>query len=195
MTRRPGHTKWKAAVCAVGTFLSGGQSFGQELADVTRLLSMRDDSSFSSLIASTSTKGYQLSDGSPIRFEDWYSGNWRDLSVTWMTQVDDNASLIWGLGTGEKGLKYQIDPSLQLGMVYQFRPRENEAFSFTLSTVFGGALSEDTCSADFGAIGGVQEVNCRLAASPLPPAETLNYVYDAQPRSSSRVELRYEFRF
>ena len=181
--------------CVAAWMVAALPCVAQDLSDATRIYSVRDDTGLSSLMATTSTKGYSLSDGSPVRFEDWYQAGWRDLSVTWMTQIDDHSGLIWGMGTGERGEKYRIDPSLRLGFVYRVQPRQNEALFLSVSSVFGGHLSEDTCTANYGAIGGEQEVNCRLASTPLPPSETLDYVFDLQPRSANKVELRYEFRF
>ena len=49
------------------------------------------------------------------------------------------------------------------------------------------------CTADYGAIGGVQAVNCRLAASQLDPAETLRHLEQERDRSPSSPseEVRY----
>jgi hypothetical protein len=54
-------------------------------------------------------------------------------------------------------------------------------------------MEEKTCVADYGDIGGIQAVNCRLAATALEPAETLQYLYNEKP--SSYFRLGYQFNF
>ena len=61
--------------------------------------------------------------------------------------------------------------------------------------MLGGTLHEKSCSADYGQIGGVQEVNCRLAASTLPPAETLRYLLNEKPYNHNQVSLMLTWRF
>lgn len=49
--------------------------------------------------------------------------------------------------------------------------------------------------ADYGEIGGMQEVNCRLAAEPIPPNETLQYLVNEPGRNESRLSVTFEYRF
>jgi len=72
---------------------------------------------------------------------------------------------------------------------------DNSQLSLSVSVVLGGYLREKTCTADYGAIGGVQTVNCRLADSPLPPAETLIYLLDEPLGDLVSVTLRYQLKF
>jgi hypothetical protein len=60
---------------------------------------------------------------------------------------------------------------------------------------FGGKLKEKSCTADYGEIGGVQEVNCRLAATELPPAETLKYLLNERPLNYKIVNVQFRFEF
>lgn len=136
-----------------------------------------------------------LSDGTEYSFSRWYSSNWEDLRFTMMTPVSDNLGIYWGFGTGESGNKYQIDPSVKLGFIATEPVSENGLLSLSVSVVLGGYLREETCTADYGAIGGVQTVNCRLASSPLPPAETLDYLLDEPPTDQVSISLRYQLRF
>lgn len=61
--------------------------------------------------------------------------------------------------------------------------------------MFGGRLKEKTCSADYGEIGGVQTVNCRLAASTLQPAETLQYLMNEKPKQDMLISVKWTYRF
>lgn len=136
-----------------------------------------------------------LSDGTEYTFERWYRSNWVDLRFTFMTPISGNFGVYWGFGTGERGEKYEIDPSIKLGFV-SIRPiSENSYLSLSVSAVLGGYLQEKACTADYGAIGGVQTVNCRLADSPLPPSETLEYLLDEPPKDQVVVTLRYQLKF
>ena len=136
-----------------------------------------------------------LSDGSEYSFERYYSSNWEDLRITMMTPLSRNFGVYWGFGTGESGDKYQIDPSVKVGFVTTDEVSENGLLSLSVSVVLGGYLREESCSADYGAIGGVQSVNCRLASSPLSPEDTLDYLLNEPPGDQISVSLRYQLRF
>jgi hypothetical protein len=49
--------------------------------------------------------------------------------------------------------------------------------------------------ADFGDVGGVEQVNCRLAATEMAPAETLKYLVNELPPERHDVQIRYHFYF
>ena len=160
-----------------------------ELADVslgTGLSAMVQDESFG---------GYALSDGTYQSFEGWYSSDWKDLGIEWQTDLTPTFGLRWGMSTGEKGEKYQIEPSLTLGFVMTSVLSRNETLTFSASTRVGGNLTEETCIADYGEIGGVQTVNCRLAATPLPPSDTLQYLFNSAPPDRAELKLQYSFEF
>ena len=101
----------------------------------------------------------------------------------------------WGLSTGERGQKYRIEPGLKIGFLVQTEISRNSTISLSATTILAGMLTEETCIADYGAIGGVQTVNCRLAASTLPPAETLQHLFDDPPTDKIDLTLRYQLRF
>ncbi|MDA5093872.1 hypothetical protein O2N63_07210 [Aliiroseovarius sp. KMU-50] len=168
---------------------------GQEFLADTRLVEARMGSSLSSTVRKAEQGGYRLARGGEVRFSDWYSTSWQDLRLTWITALSKDLGIYWGFGTGERGGKYEIDPSLKLGFLAKQELDDGQTLMFAATTVLWGRLSEDSCIADYGAIGGVQEVNCRLAATPLPPADTLEYLYDAPPADRFVLSLTYDWRF
>lgn len=167
----------------------------QDFWERTHLVDMHSGSEFEGSIRRLGTGGYELSDGTPVDFRDWYHSNWTDLHAMWITQVTDNFGFYWGLSTGERAEKYEIDPSLKFGFITLFPINDASVISLSATTVFGGMLREKPCTADYGQIGGVQRVNCRLAASTLPPAETLGFMMKAKPADRLSISLRYMFRF
>ena len=176
-------------------FLIPSSAKAQEFLEDTHLVDIRAGEGLSNSIRQYRHGGYQLAHGDYVSFSDWYSSDWRDLHVTFMTQLSDELGLLWGFGTGEIGEKYKINPSLRLGFVWQNEVARNLRLSISATTVIGGKLREKPCTADYGAIGGVQRVNCRLAASFMAPAETLNYLVDESPADQVlfRLKLVYSF--
>ncbi len=117
------------------------------------------------------------------------------MRITLLSPVNANFGVIWGLGTGEGGEKYHIEPSLKIGFLATEPMGDNGLLSLAVTTVLGGYFREGSCTADYGPIGGVQSVNCRMADSTLPPAETLNYLLNQRPSDQLGVSLRYQLRF
>lgn len=142
-----------------------------------------------------STGTGNLAGGGTYSFEPWYRGDFADLRLTMITPVNPNFGVFWGFGTGESGEKYQIDPSVKVGFLAVEPVSDNATLSLSMAVVVGGYLREEACTADYGAIGGVQRVNCRLADSILPPDETLKYLIDAPPSDQVTLSLRYELKF
>lgn len=171
------------------TFLDGGVSFSA----ATYLVDVSQDSRLSRQIRSLQNGGFETADGQWVGFERWYASRWRDTKLSWMTQVNPNFGVTWGLSTGESAPKYTLAPGLQLGFIFQSQPHKNGHVAFSASTVLGGRLREKPCTANYGDIGGVQLVNCRLAASVLEPAATLNYLYNDKPGSTFKLTYRYSF--
>jgi hypothetical protein len=174
-----------ASLLPVFLFTSGIMGFcphaaAQELVPIS-LVDIGQGRGLSEAATSLGLGGYELADGTQVRFSDWYHSNFPELHAEFMTQLTEDFGIFWGLGTGEQGQKYTIDPSLRLGFIAQAHPNENSVLSLTVNTILGGKFTEKTCNADYGEIGGVQEVNCRLAASELPPQETLQYLATATP--------------
>jgi hypothetical protein len=139
--------------------------------------------------------GYELSDGKYVDFRKWYAQRWIDIQFDFMTQLNDDFGLLWGISTGEWGEKYRISPAFKIGLIGQKRFGANHSVSISVTKLFGGKLRERPCTADYGDIGGVQIVNCRLAASVLEPSETLGYLIKLKPRDHTWLGLRYQLRF
>ena len=169
-----------------GSLGISGPSVAQGLLENTSLVDIHSGSGLSDAVRSVSPSGFQLADGSDVRFSDWYTSRWQDVHVTWMTQLHDNVGFYWGFGAGERGQKYTIDPSLKLGFVLRHDLSDRSQLSLSATHTIGGGLSESSCTADYGAIGGVQTVNCRLAATELPPSETLQYLFDEPPEGKGK---------
>ena len=153
-----------ALFCAVATSAAA-------FMDETRLLDLRAGTSLSERVRAYQSRGYELSDGTPVIFGDWYRSEWPDVQALFLTPLDDDLGFIWGFGTGEKGGQYSIDPSLHLGFVLVRDIGETETLSLSVTGILGGRLSERPCTADYGSIGGIVSVNCRLAASAMRPAD------------------------
>lgn len=165
------------------------------LVETTYLVELRQGSSLSALASSLGNGGFETSGGSRVDFRPWYSSRWTDASIGWMTQVTPNFGLLYGFSTGERGPKYEIAPALKLGFVMQAQTGRNAFVSLRASTTVGGTLKEKPCSADYGQIGGVQTVNCRLAASLLPPEQTLGYLVREKPPDRHQLNLVFTWRF
>ncbi|MDO8887055.1 MAG: hypothetical protein Q7V16_00580 [Hydrogenophaga sp.] len=178
-----------ASLAATAASLDVGASFSS----ATYLIGVSQDNRLSRQVKGLQNGGFETSGGQWVGFERWYAPRWRDTKLTWMTQVNRNVGLTWGFSTGENAPKYSIQPGLQLGFIFQSQPHKNGYVAITGSTVVGGRLREKTCTANYGDIGGVQRVNCRLAASTLAPDTTLNYLINDKPESTLKVTYRYFF--
>lgn len=140
--------------------------------------------------------GYESAYGQWISFDRWYRpSGLKDTRLTWMTQLHPRFGLLWGMSTGEQGEKYRIDPAFKLGFVFQENFGRHAHVSVKASTLLGGRMREHPCTADYGAIGGVQQVNCRLAASTLAPSETLHYLINSAPADRDALHIRFVYEF
>jgi hypothetical protein len=178
---------------AVAFFASAAAAQG--FFESTYLLDIRQGTVRSAAVRAASRGGFELSDGSVVSFRDWYSSQWIDLQVDFLTRLSDDFGFIWGLTTGESGEKYHITPGFRIGFAYSASISETSNLSLSVSTTLGSILTERACTADYGDIGGVRRVNCRLAASALPPEETLRYRMRMNGLDDTRVAVQYEFRF
>ena len=179
----------------IAVFLSHSILQAQSFTETTHLIDIRAGSDLTEKVRKISYGGYELSDGTPVSFRKWYTSNWTDLSLTWMTEINSNFGVYWGLSTGESGPKYRIQPGLKIGFLLQSEITRSGTISLSATTILAGMLTEETCIADYGAIGGVQTVNCRLAASTLPPAETLQHLFNDPPTDKIDIVLRYQLKF
>lgn len=161
----------------------------------THLIELTQGSELSKIVASYRSAGFESSEGKWIGFNKWYQTRFVDTRLTLMTPMTTEFGWIWGMSTGERGEKYAIAPSLKLGFVYQIKVAPSAFFSVRATSVLGGRIKEKACTADYGDIGGVQQVNCRLAATELQPEETLKYLLNMLPRDRNSIFLRYTFFF
>ena len=139
--------------------------------------------------------GFEAAQGTWVSFRPWYSSTGRDISVSWMTQIQPGFGVIWGASTGERGVKYAIAPGLKLGAVYQTEISKDGFLTFRGTTIVGGSLKEKSCMAQYGEVGGTQEVNCRLAASEQAPLETLKYLARDKPHNQHQLLIQFTKRF
>ena len=164
--------------------------------DRTALIDVHQGSSLDGTVWALGTGGYELSDATPIYLRHWYTTQRPNVSASWLTEIRPDFGVTWRFQTGEHGDKYHINPALNLGIIMVDQLSAQSTLSFTANGVIGGWLKESTCQADYGAIGsGIQTVNCRLAASELPPAETLKYLANVPPPDWLVLGVRLAFRF
>jgi hypothetical protein len=195
-----------AAACAA-VFSASGVAFAMDLNDSrwgnsqkalfesTYLIDIKQDNGHSRRLAPLQQAGFESAQGNSVSFYPWYTSAWKDTHVTWLTQLGSEFGFIWGVGTGERGAKYSISPSLRLGGIFRVELQKNTFFTFKATTLLGAQLKEKPCTADYGDIGGSQEVNCRLAASTLSPANTLLYLFNEPSGNKNQVLLQFKHRF
>lgn len=161
----------------------------------SRLVDLTNGGLNSDLVRSALAGGFELSGGQQVDLQRWYSPSFPNLSATFLTDVSPNLGVIWGGALGERGEKYTLGPTASLGVVFRNSIAHNLNLEIELSGIYGGQLRERACVGDFGAIGGVQRVNCRLAASLLPPKETLDYLWSEPARAVGvlRIVLQWSF--
>lgn len=161
------------ALCA-----PAGAASAQAFWERTVLLDAYAGSQRSAVAASLREGGYELSGGGAVRFRDWYSPRLPEVTVLFLTELSSEVGIIWGASSGERGEKYRIEPALHLGVVWQHRISDGAHLWMRAVHPLFGRMREFPCVADYGAIGGVQAVNCRLAAEPMAPEETLEHLVD-----------------
>jgi len=167
----------------------------QDLLEQTYLLNVKTGSGRSQIAKALSKGGYQLADGTKANFSDWYRPKFPDLNFLFLTEITPSFALTWGLSSGERGEKYQIDPGIWLGFIYRATLNEYSSLTFSGVTLIGGNFRERACVGNYGEIGGIQSVNCRLAASILPPAETLDFLINESGSREMRFSISYILKF
>ncbi|MGX5845277.1 hypothetical protein ACWGTI_32095, partial [Mesorhizobium sp. ArgA1] len=170
--------------------VSATAASGQE----TSLVGIHQGSELTEAARRLGQGGYELRDGTWVSLDKWFHSSWIDMRFEMLTQLSDDFGLLWGASTGQRAEKLRIAPSVELGFVVQKRPRPSTTLSLTVRSILGGNLTEQPCTANYGAIGGVQAANCRLAASQLQPADTLKYLSNLHP-NRLKLELRFMHRF
>ena len=139
--------------------------------------------------------GFETANGQWVGFKEWYSTAWTVSQFAMMTQMTPEVGIVWGASTGEYGQKYTIDPSLKIGLVISHQIDKSSSVALKATAIVGGWLREKSCLADYGEIGGVQKVNCRLAATTLSPNDTLQYMYNMRPLNPYLFSIEYRFTF
>jgi hypothetical protein len=161
----------------------------------TFLLDLRMGSSRSDIAKNLARGGYELDDGTPIDLADWYTARAPDFNVKFLTSLNDDFGLIWGFSIGERGEKYRIDPGLWIGFIYRYEISNRSDWTLSAMSMLGGDFQERTCRAFYRTTGTFEMVNCRLAATPLPPQDTLRFLVRERGFRETRATLRYEIRF
>lgn len=177
-----------------GALMAPVAGWGQAWLEDTRLAGISMGSSFESTISRAARGSYELEGGRRQSFDNWYASDWRDLSAVFETRLDGlegDAWFVWGISTGERGEKYRVAPSLIVGYERVWTVEESAFFTIGLRAKLAGRLDEDPCTATYSLVQGPVAVNCRLAASPLPPDETLDYLWDEAPPDRFRVSIGY----
>ena len=161
-----------------------------------QLIELSADSLLSRYAAALRWGGYELAGGQFQSFDAWYGvRGLPDIHMSWLVPVSANWGWIWGFRTGERGAKYSIAPGLKLGWVYDTAVSSQSRLSVKATTVLGGRMVERPCSSDFGEIGGLRLVNCRLAASTLTPEQSLGYLINLPPPDRYQVSVQYQYSF
>lgn len=188
--------------CFAGLSLGGQLAQAQDLFSAwqhalerSRLVEISQNHLLSRQMLNVSMGGFELAGGQRVGFDRWYKTSLQDTRVSWMTPIAPDWGVIWGVSTGERGTKYTIDPSMKIGLVFNSPIDRRSRLSVKVSTVLGGRLQEKPCTADYGAIGGVQSVNCRLAASEMAPAQTLSYLFNSLPPDLHQLTFSYQKSF
>ncbi len=174
---------------------SAPRASAQEVFQGTSLLSVTVGSSRSTAARALGRGGYELAGGDFVDFAPWYRSARPDVTVLFLRRMSKDVGLIWGLSTGERAPKYVIQPGIHVGVAFRHEISALGTFSLTAVLPMFGRLRERYCLADYGAIGGVQRVNCRLGADELSPEETLRYLLDLNGTEDARLTLRLSWQF
>jgi hypothetical protein len=161
----------------------------------TFLLNIKQGSPLSDQVYKLGLGSFELSGGGVVDFRRWYRQNWMEMRVDFMTQIAESFGILWGVSSGEWGPKYRIAPGFKIGFILQSQLTPLSSISISVTSLIGGRLREKTCEADYGDIGGMQSVNCRLAASTMQPSEMLKYLVNTKPPDWFWVGFRYQARF
>ena len=177
-------------------FMANAQTYtliDNSFAQATHLIEIKTESSLNNRARSLRDVQYETSGGQPVDVYSWYSPKVPEIHVSWITQINRNLGIIWGIGTGERADKYTINPSLRIGFIWGYETAKNQFLSIMADTYVGGEMNEHSCLADYGDIGGIRGVNCRLAATHLSPEETLDYLEHGRQVGSIRVNYKIHF--
>lgn len=161
----------------------------------TTLLEIRREEAPSRELETVKFGGYELAGGTYQALANWYAGRLITTRADFVTQLAPHIGLLWGISTGESAQKYQLQPAARIGLVAVAALNSRASLSLSARTTLAGRLIERPCAADYGAIGGTQQVNCRLAATELPPEETLKYLWNYPRPDHTQITLRLTANF
>lgn len=187
--------KCSVVLIVISSLIPFGSAQAQDFWEATTIYDVNAYSLRSSMASSLAEGGYELSDGRWQSFRGWYRPRISEVNILLLTAVDQNVGLIWGVSTGGSGEKYRLQPGVWVGIVSLWQISEQASLTVSAKTLLGGRLSEEACVADYGDIGGIQRVNCRLAASILEPSETLNYLVNDAGAVESTFGVEFVYRF
>lgn len=176
-------------------FAAATVASANDFVDNTFLIDLKQGSHLSETAYNLGSTSYESAYGTTISMKKWYSTKMKDIHITFLTKVNQQFGIVWGFSTGEKAEKYTIEPSYKLGAVFIQPVTKTSNITIRGAYTFRGNLKEKTCTADYGDIGGVQEVNCRLAATEMQPSETLKYLVDERPRDYKQITVQYSWNF
>jgi hypothetical protein len=189
-------------LAVAATFCATSAAFGQSDAGAldgfwgrTKLVGLAFDTPQSLFVRSAAQYGFELSEGGAVDLNEWYSPKAPNISATFLTQVTDDLDVIWGTSLGEVGKKYRLGTEVVLGLAMRRELGRRATMQLDVYGQYGGALREVGCLGDYADLGGVQPVNCRLAASILPPEETLAYLWQQPAQLNYGVRLTVVWTF
>ena len=193
------HQSTQRQILAVALYLFvaciAAQADPFDLIQNTYLVAVRQRQEHAGTIEYLSRGGYELAGGKGINFAQWYQPKVPDIQFDFMTQINPRIGLLWGFSSGESGEKYIVQPSARAGFILQQPLSGSTNVSLSFTQLFGGNFRERPCTADYGEIGGLQSVNCRLAATTLRPSDTLQYLVNARPIDQTVFRLRLNSHF
>jgi hypothetical protein len=181
-------------ICFCGVFVNIS-AYGFDFFEKTFLVEITQGSELSNKVNFYTVGGFETANGNFVSYAPWYTNHWTDARIAFMTELTPSIGIIWGFSTGEQADKYKIYPNMKIGFAYFDKLSKDSTLSLKATTIIGGKLIEYPCLADYGDIGGVQSVNCRMAASQMPPAETLQYLFNDKPYNQTVVLLEYKILF
>lgn len=184
-----------AFTCTCVGFSSQLSAQVADVLDNTAIVSVKQRSAMTIRAQQLAAGGYELSGGGLVSFVKWYEPKNPDLQFDFLTQFTPNFGLLWGFSTGEYGEKYTVQPAGKIGFIIQHEFNEKSRISFSMTRLVAGGLKEKPCTADYGEIGGVQSVNCRLAATTLEPSATLQYLANLPAADRTSVSVRFNMNF
>ncbi len=194
--RRVGvHRNTISVFAGVILLLQAPLASAQDFLERTFLVEVTAGSGRSAIARGLSFGGYELDEGDPVNFADWYTPRFPDVNFIFLTELSPTTGMTWGISLGERGEKYSIDPGLWLGLIHRMDLGHKSHLTISAITMLGGDFREKSCFGFYKTINAEAEVNCRLAASILPPADTLKFLVSEPGYREARVTLRYEIQF